>query len=318
MPMKGLFVKIFIITAFMTAFSFAAQAQFKEDAFTQQYNDTTKTSQKDTVDQMWTFREFFRGISHKDTLRIGSMFAGATVFIGAEQMYNRQYWKLPIVYGGLGATIGLGIHYKHKYDDSGSSSDKDMYKALFAGAGFIYWATLMDGIYNYRRDIPHQPGKATIYSILVPGLGQAYNGEYWKIPIYWGCLIGAYHYYDVNKTNYKKYKWIHNLATTEGSGYDGRISAETALYYRNVYRRYRDYSVVALVGFYLLQVIDANVFAYMRDFEVNDNLSMEIEPAVIAPNNEYAIYTGGYSQSRSSTFPTYGVNAMGVRIGITF
>lgn len=314
--MKGSFLKIFTILALLFAFFMQSHAQFREEAFNQSYNEPSDTtSAKDSVAQMWTFREFFRGIAHKDTLRIGSLFAGATVFVGAEQIYNKQYWKLPIVYGGLGATIGLGIHYNKQFKDSGNQHDKDMSKYMFASAGFLYWATLMDGAFNYRRDVPHQPGKATIYSILVPGLGQAYNGEYWKIPIYWGLMIGSYHFWDQNRTNYKKYKRIHNLATTEDSGYDGRITAEQALYYRNVFRRYRDYSVVAFIGSYLLQIIDANVFAYLQDFEVSDNLSMKISPTIISTYNEYAFNAGGPA---SFGAPMYGIDAMGLKVGFTF
>ncbi len=314
--MKGSFLKIFTTLALLSAFSMQSHAQFREEAFNQSYNDPSDTtSAKDSVARMWTFREFFRGITHKDTLRIGSLFAGATVFVGAEQIYNKQYWKLPIIYGGLGTTIGLGIHYNKQFKDSGNQHDKDMSKYMFASAGFLYWATLMDGAFNYRRDVPHQPGKATIYSILVPGLGQAYNGEYWKIPIYWGLMIGSYHFWDQNRTNYKKYKRIHNLATTEGSGYDGRITAEQALYYRNVFRRYRDYSVVAFIGSYLLQIIDANVFAYLQDFEVSDNLSMKISPTIISPYNEYAFNAGGQA---SFGAPMYGIDAMGLKVGFTF
>ena len=62
--------------------------------------------------------------------------------------------------------------------------------------------------------------------------------------------------------------------------------------------------MVALVGFYLLQVIDANVFAYMHDFEVSDDISMRVEPAVIAPVNAYAMNVGE--------------NAIGFRIGLRF
>ena len=119
----------------------------------------------------------------------------------------------------------------------------------------------------------------------------------------------------MNRTNYKKYKRIHNLATTEDSGYDGRITAEQALYYRNVFRRYRDYSVVAFIGSYLLQIIDANVFAYLQDFEVSDNLSMKISPTIISTYNEYAFNAGGPA---SFGAPMYGIDAMGLKVGFTF
>ena len=110
--------------------------------------------------------------------------------------------------------------------------------------------------------------------------------------------------------NYKRFKRIHNEATNPDSGYNESISAETAKWYRDVYRRYRDYSIVATAAFYLLQVIDANVFAYMHDFEVDDNITMKVEPAVIAPDNAYAMH--GYSPF------TGGQNAIGLRVGFRF
>ena len=321
--MKDLVARIIVILVCLAAFSTGAMAQFKEEAFTQNYNDQNDPqASRDSVDQMWSFKEFFHGVAkHDSTLKIGSMFAGSTVFIGAEQFYNKQYWKIPIIYGGIGAGVAMGLKYHKLYKTSNDAFDaayeadpgttltidnksKTMATCFFAGAGLVYWGALMDGVVNYKRDVKGQAGKATIYSILVPGLGQAYNGEYWKIPIYWGCMIGSYHYWATNNTNYKRYKRIHNEATAENSTYEGLIPAERALYYRNAFRRFRDYSMVALVGSYLLQVIDANVFSYMQDFEVNDDLSMRVSPTVITPNNEYASLMGH--------------NALGLKIGLTF
>ncbi len=344
--MKNLILRTLLALVCLAAFSTGAKAQFREKAFSQTYNDPSDTtSARDSIDRMWSFREFFRGVSHKDTtLRIGSMFAGSMVFIGAEQIHNRQYWKLPVIYGGLGATVGMGIHYRNRYKSSKSDYDaafaldpnttltvdthsKDMAAYMFASAGLIYWATLMDGVYNYKRNVGNQPGKATVYSILLPGLGQAYNGEYWKIPVYWGMLIGSYHYYATNSKNYKRFKRIHNEATDPDGNYQGSIPAERALYYRNVYRRYRDYSVVAIVGSYLLQIIDANVFAYMQDFEVGDDLTMKVTPTVISPYNEYVSPYNEYavaSASRSNPplcgFGTgaFGDNAIGIKVGLRF
>ena len=320
--MKDLVLRILLVLALATAFSFGANAQFKEEAFSQSYNNPADTlASRDSVDQMWTFKEFFHGVAkHDSTLKIGSMFAGSTVFIGAEQFYNKQYWKIPVIYAGIGTGIGMGIKYNKQYKASKRAYDaayeadpettltidqdaRRMSNYMFAAAGLVYWGGLMDGVVNYKRDVKNQAGKATIYSILLPGLGQAYNGEFWKIPIYWGAMIGSYHYWSTNNTNYKRYKRIHNEATAEDSTYEGLIPAERALYYRNAFRRFRDYSMVALVGSYLLQVIDANVFSYMQDFEVNDDLSMRVGPAVIPQNKEYALL---------------GNSALGLKVGFTF
>ena len=106
--------------------------------------------------------------------------------------------------------------------------------------------------------------------------------------------MGGYHFYELNTTNYRKYQEIYRKATDPDVPYEGPITAENALYYRDVFRRYRDYSILALAAFYLIQAIDANVFAYMQNFEVTDDLSMEISPTVISPDTEYAVRnTGG-------------------------
>ena len=171
----------------------------------------------------------------------------------------------------------------------------------------VYWGSLMDGVASYKSAREPNPGRAALYSALLPGLGQIYNGEYFKVPIYWGCLLGATHFLVNNNTNYKRFKRIHNEATTDPN-YSQSISAETAKWYRDEYRRYRDYSIVATALFYFLQVIDANVFAYMHDFEVTDDITMNIEPSVIAPDNVYAMHTNTH----------LGQNAVGLRLGIRF
>ena len=283
--------RFLIIVAILVLACPGTRAQFKRDAFTQNYSDLKDTTaRKDSIDKMFSFKEFFRGVSHKQELLPGTLFAGSMLFIGSQQIYHKDYWKLPIIYGGLGATVGLGIHYRRNFNETGNEHSRHLSTAMFIGAGAIYWATLMDGVIRYPSGGRHpHPGKATLYSLLLPGLGQAYNGEYWKIPIYWGGLVASFHYYNLNNTNYLRYKRIYNEATDPESTTKPPISADAALYYRDVFRRWRDYSIVAILGVYLLQIIDANVFAYMQDFDVSDDLSMHIAPAVITPETTYAM-----------------------------
>jgi len=286
-------------------FCFSASAQFKQDAFSQTYADPNDTTAVDSAAVMFSVKNFYRGIHHKEPVKIGTVFAGSTVYIGGYQIHNRQTWKLPIIYGGLAATAGSGLYYRNKFTtsldnyhsalDNGSVTlpeidrqSQHISNYLFAGAAAIYWATLADGVTNFDKETYPHPGKATLYSILCPGLGQIYNHEFWKLPIYWGGLIGSYHYYSTFKTNYEKYRTIYNDANNPDIKYDGPISGQTALYYRNIYRRYRDYSILAMAAFYLLQVIDANVFAYMQDFEMTDDLSMSVTPTLITPNTALA------------------------------
>lgn len=281
-------LRLLLSCALLAALGLPVRAQFREEAFSQQYNDNPDSLGRDSTETMFSFKEFFGGIRHTEEARIGTMFAGSTVFIGAQQMHNRQYWKLPVIYGGLAATTGLGIHYGNQYRKTGDAHDKTMRTLMFAGAGAVYWGALLDGAVHFPTDNPHHPGKATIYSILLPGLGQAYNGEYWKIPVYYtGLLVSASLVID-NNTNYRRYQRIYREATDEEVPYEGPIQASTAQYYRNIFRRYRDYSIVAVAAFYLLQIIDANVFAYMQDFEVNDDLSLHIGPTLLPQGSEYA------------------------------
>ena len=291
--MKRLLRYIAASILFLAGFALEGNAQFKEGAFTQTYNDEADTTGvRDTSDKLFSFKEFFGGLAHKNQMKIGTMFAGSVVLPGTAQIYNKQYWKLPIIYGGIGALAGTGGYYLNKYNQSGGTDiqAKTTGTCLLIGAGLVYWGSLMDGVASYKSNRTPDPGRATIYSILLPGLGQIYNGEYFKVPIYWGCLLGAAHFWVNNNTNYVRFKRIHNEATTDPN-YSQAISGETAKWYRDVYRRYRDYSILATVAFYLLQVIDANVFAYMHDFEVTDDIALRLEPAVIVPDNMYAIHT---------------------------
>lgn len=301
---------IVVSVLFFAGFAVTSKAQFKEDAFSQTYNDQADTTgRSDTTDKLFSFKEFFGGLSHKHDLKIGTMFAGSVIMPGTAQIYNKQYWKLPIVYGGIGALAGTGGYYLHQYKKSGNMDlqAKNTGTWLMVGAGMVYWGSLMDGVASYKSAREPNPGRAALYSALLPGLGQIYNGEYFKVPIYWGCLLGATHFLVNNNTNYKRFKRIHNEATTDPN-YSQSISAETAKWYRDEYRRYRDYSIVATALFYFLQVIDANVFAYMHDFEVTDDITMNIEPSVIAPDNVYAMHTSTH----------LGQNAVGLRLGIRF
>lgn len=319
-------IVIFIIACIAGLFCNASlsHAQFKEDIYATDPN-IKQSSSSDPAEKLFSVKEYIGGLSHKNTLKIGTMFAGSVVLPGTAQIYNKDYWKLPIVYGGIGAFAGTGGYYLNRYskskkayeawelDQTGPMPEIDLQAKktgtmLMIGAGLVYWGSLLDGVVSYEADkFPH-PGRATLYSALLPGLGQIYNGELYKVPIYWGGMLVSVHFLTTNHTNYVRFKKIHNEATTSGN-YQGPISGETAKWYRDVYRRYRDYSIVATALVYFLQVIDANVFAYMHDFEVTDDISMQFEPTIISPDNAYALHNTGMN--------TYG-NAVGMKVGLRF
>ena len=288
-----------------------ASAQFRSEAFSQNYSNDPDSEETSNAkrDSSFTFSisEFFGGMAGKRTSRMGNNFFGSMVFIGGQQIYNRDYWKLPIIYGGIGAGVGMGIKYNKTYKQSveaGQPDDKakQMRNLMFAAAGTVYWASLMDGMLCYDTDIDHHPTRAALLSLLVPGLGQCYNGEPWKVPIYWGFLIGSGFYLHDNTVKYNHFRQIYIDASNPDCGYDGRISADTALYYRDMYREWRDYSILAIAASYLLQVIDANVFAYMRDFEVSEDIAVNLEPTVITPETQFAFNPSGFGLKLGISF----------------
>lgn len=263
--------------------------QFKRDAFTQTYADTTEKAKTDTS-QLFSFKEYFGGLGHKRTSSLKNLTIGSAVLVGGTQIYNKQYWKLPIIYGGIGAGIYGGIHFNQLYQKTGEDRYK-LYRTLsIAGAGLFYWGSLMDGVVCYDNGGKKpDSAKSTLYSLLLPGLGQLYNGEFWKVPIYWGLMAGSVHFVVDNNTQYLRWKNAYNKATSDDPDVEKPPqSAENCKYYRDAYRRMRDYSILAVAVSYLLQVIDANVFAYMQDFEVNDEISMKVSPSVI-PMGDYAL-----------------------------
>lgn len=273
-------MKRFAVVLIALLIASIASAQFRSDAFQQQYTDDSASS-KDSTDVLFSFKDYFAGLQHKKEIKIGTLAAGSALIIGGEQIYNRQTWKLPIVYTGIFGSLGAGIYLN-------SVGNKDAAKYCFIGAGVAYWAMHLDGVLSYKSDVYPLPGRATLLSLLCPGAGQAYNGEFWKIPIYLGGIGAAYYFYDTNNINYQRYRRIYKEATNKEVAYSGPITSDQALYYRDVFRRYRDYSILAIAAVYLLQVIDANVFSYMHDFEIADDMAMTVQPAVIAPDTQLA------------------------------
>ena len=122
---------------------------------------------------------------------------------------------------------------------------------------------------------PLTPAKAAFYSAILPGLGQAYNKKYWKIPIVYIAIgVPMYYYLDSNQ-KYNQYRdaykrRLEGFTDDEFSYLDeSRLIAGQKFYQRN-----RDLSALFVVGFYVLNIIDANVDAALIQFNVNENLSV--------------------------------------------
>ena len=287
-----------------------AHAQFINSGGSGSMSGSAASSDSSSKEESYTLKRYFNSLAHKDSMAIGWAFAGSFILPGTAQIYNGDYWKLPIIYAGIGGMLGGGIYYNSQFKKTGSESDKLTRNLFFIGAAAFYWGQLLDGAASYKSYRPHLPGRATIYSALLPGLGQIYNREYWKLPIYYGGLAVAGYCWYYNDLQYKRFQHDYNMATQPGGNYTGSLSVDNLQYYRDYYRRYRDYSIVATVLIYILQIIDADVFATMSEFDVNQNLSMDIEPAIIEPIN--------YDFTTNYTLAMPTGSAMGVKMNFRF
>jgi hypothetical protein len=125
---------------------------------------------------------------------------------------------------------------------------------------------------------PLTPAKAAFYSAILPGLGQAYNKKYWKIPLVYGAIGTSLYFYIDNNKKYHQYRDAYKRRL-EGHNNDefqylddSRLIAGQKFYQRN-----RDLSALVTLGFYVLNIIDANVDAALIQFNVNEKLSLRPE-----------------------------------------
>lgn len=287
-------------------------------------------SQPDPVDYRSELRP------RKDTLSLSGVSWLSAIAPGFGQIYNKQYWKLPILYGTVGAGLTLFIHennqykpLKRQYDAMTlnsttrtpeldalqtkmirSNTRRQIYLGLTI-ASYIYF--IGDAAINYQYDATPIK-RATTLATICPGAGQIYNKSYWKLPFVVGGLASTIYVIDWNNRGYKRFKKAYELRaaydnalndpnivdkpTSSSDEFRGAYSAEFLKNLKDNYRRNRDLSIIITAGLYILQIIDAHVDAHMKDYDISDDLSLSIEPAF---NYTYVPAEGGNR-------PTFGFN----------
>ena len=140
----------------------------------------------------------------------------------------------------------------------------------------------------------HSPKKATILSLLLPGAGQVYNQKnwWWKVPLIYGgggsLLYGAIIY----EKGYNDYREAYKIRLASPTGlnnnpvYD-RFQTPTLQVIRDSYRDARDQCYVWFVLVYAVQVLDATVEAHFFDFNMNENVSLKIQPQLNVVGTDY-------------------------------
>lgn len=232
---------------------------------------------------------------------------------GFGQIYNKQYWKLGVLYPLVGASVGM-FAYEHKqykplkaeYDqylvDHGYMRTPELdelqtkmirhntLRQVYAGvaiATYIYF--IGDAAVNYSTNDVSQVKKATTLSTICPGAGQIYNKSYWRVPIVVGGLASTIYTIDWNNRGYKRFKTAYTLRVDYDNNPDkypngaadefrGNYSATFLKNLKDSYRRNRDLCILLTAGVYLLQIIDAHVDAHLQDYDISDDLTMNMEP----------------------------------------
>ena len=151
----------------------------------------------------------------------------------------------------------------------------------------------------------HSPHRASMYAAIFPGLGQAYNKQYWKIPLVFGGFGGVAYAISFNSERYNYYRGAYRdfiirdpanksyLDILKGTNIDEAYIYSNADWFQRYlnnskqrFKRYRDLSYAGLVAWYLITIIDASIDAHFYYFDVSDDLSFQIDPTYMHINND--------------------------------
>ena len=232
---------------------------------------------------------------------------------GFGQIYNKQYWKLGVLYPVVGASVGMFVYENKQYKPLKKQYDQylidygymrtpeldeiqtklikhNTLQQIYAGiaiASYLYF--IGDAAVNYATNEVSQVKKATTLSTIFPGAGQIYNKSYWRVPIVIGGLASTIYTIDWNNRGYQRFKTAYSLKVDyekDPSKYpngapDEFRGAYTSSFLKNLkdsYRRNRDLCIILTAGVYLLNILDAHVDAHLQDYDISDDLSMNLEP----------------------------------------
>ena len=150
---------------------------------------------------------------------------------------------------------------------------------------------IVEGKVEKKRINPLAPSRAAFYSAILPGLGQAYNKRYWKVPIVIGAIGVGIYAYNYNNDLYVRFRTAfkrRRAGFTDDEFYDVNGSgivpgspdfSDDALQDgQERYQRDRDLALFITLALYALNIIDANVDAHLKQFNVDDDLGLDIEP----------------------------------------
>lgn len=135
----------------------------------------------------------------------------------------------------------------------------------------------VDEVVTAVSELPYDalaPARAAFYSAVLPGLGQAYNKKYWKIPVVYAGIAAGIYFYQRNTKDYNRFRnaYKRRLAGYQDDEFQGVSDARLRDAQKTAGRN-RDVSLAMAIGVYLLNILDANVDAHLLRYNLNENLS---------------------------------------------
>ena len=274
-----------------------------------------------------------------DSMSLRRVTLTSAVLPGFGQIYNKQYWKLPILYSTVGASLGLCLWSNSKFQPLKAEFDRLTDQSLLRTpelnalqremnkystmrnafmittiASYIYF--IGDACLKYSTAEVSPVNRATTLAMICPGAGQIYNKSYWRVPIVVGGFATTIYCIDWNNRGYQRFKKAYRLKADydanpelfpDGSPdeFGGRYSTSFLKNLRNSYRRNRDLCIILTAGLYILQAVDAHVDAHLRSYDISKDLSVSLTPTI------------GYSYNRMSPYSGGGAT-LGMNLGLTF
>jgi len=147
-----------------------------------------------------------------------------------------------------------------------------------------------------RIEIEAMPRRAALKSAMLPGLGQIYNKRWWKVPLVYGGFVGIGLVFEFNQRNYKIFlKEAQFRQENPGKTQNPLFvpyTTEGIINIKDAYRRDRDLSVLAGLGFYAINIIDAYVDAKFFRFDISDELTLQVNPTI---NQPIPVHASGFA-----------------------
>lgn len=234
-----------------------------------------------------------------DSLSMPWLVVSSLVLPGAGQVINADYWKLPLVWGGIGGATFGSVYFHRRWTSLRAeplvtdpserllqeSRLTEMYylrNSCIVAAAVSYSLSVADALISHERGYI-SPTAALFSSALLPGLGQLYTQMYWKIPIIYGAGVFLVSQFMRMDQLYRRFDKALTYLVDERpetiDEFEGKRSRQDIEYFRDYYRRNRDLSLLGISLLYFLNVVDAYVGAHLYYWNVDSNLAMRLYPS---------------------------------------